>query len=89
MDVSSFGLGVVLLQRFGEGWKPEVYASQSMTETEGRYAQVEKEALATTWACEKFATYILGEKILIETDHRPLVSIVREKKLDRLPPGIL
>ena len=60
-----------------------------MTETEECYAQVEKEALATTWACEKFATYILGEKILIETDHRPLVSLLGEKNLDRLPPRIL
>ena len=34
-DASSFGLGVVLLQTFGEGWKPIVYASRSMTETEG------------------------------------------------------
>ena len=48
-DASSFGLGAVLLQKFGEGWKPIVYASRSMTETEGRYAQVEKEALAVTW----------------------------------------
>jgi len=60
-----------------------------MTETKGRYAQVEKEALAVTWACEKFATYILGKKIVIETDHRPPVSILGEKKLDKLPPRIL
>ena len=60
-----------------------------MTETEGRYAQVEKEALATIWACEKFATYFLGKKIIIETDHRPLVLLLGEKKLDRLPPRIL
>ena len=31
-DASCFGLGAVLLQKFGERWKPIVYASRSMTE---------------------------------------------------------
>jgi hypothetical protein len=88
VDASSFGLGAVLLQKNGEAWKPIAYASRSMTETEGRYAQIEKEALAITWACEKFSTYILGKKIKIETDHKPLVSLLGEKDLDKLPPRI-
>ncbi len=62
-DASSLGLGAVLLQKKGDHWKPIAYASRSMTETEGRYAQIEKEALAITWACEKFSPYVLGKKI--------------------------
>ena len=62
-DDSSYGLGAVLLQKCSDGWRPVAYDSRAMTETEGRYAQIEKEALAVTWACEKFATYILGKKI--------------------------
>ena len=46
-----------------------------MTSTEQRYAQVEKEALATTWACEKFNDYILGKDILTETNHKPLMPL--------------
>ena len=46
-----------------------------MTSTEQRYAQIEKEALATSWACEKFNDYILGKDILIETNHKPLVPL--------------
>jgi len=75
-DTSSYGLGAVLLQQKGSEWKPIVYASRSMTETESWYAQIEKEALATTWACEKFSTYILGMKFAIETDHKPLVPLL-------------
>ena len=60
-DASSHGLGAVLMQSSGEEStrKPVAYASRAMTETERHYAQIEKEALATTWACDKFAPYIL------------------------------
>jgi len=71
-DASSYGLGAVLMQKQGTEWKPIAYASRSMTEIEQRCAQIEKEALAT-WACEKFSTYILGMKFMIETNHKPLV----------------
>ena len=59
-----------------------------MTSTEQRYAQIEKEALATTWVCEKFNDYILGKDILIEKDHKPLVPLFGSKNLDELPPRI-
>ena len=88
-DASSYGLGAVLLQRENQSWQPVIYASRAMTSTECRYAQVEKEALATTWACEKFASYVLGKKFTIETDHKPLVPLLGNKSLHSLPPRIL
>ena len=60
-----------------------------MSETERRYAQIEKEALATTWACEKFANFIVGTHFQIETDHKPLVPLLGVKHLDGLPPRVL
>lgn len=59
-DASSFGIGAVLLQLDGETWKPVAYASRALSDTENRYAQIEKEVLATMWACEKFSNYLLG-----------------------------
>ena len=85
-DASSYGLGAVLMQEHKATWKPIAYASRSMTGTERWYAQIEKEALAATWACEKFSTYVLGMKFLIETDHKPLVPLLGTKHLDSLPP---
>ena len=84
-----YGLGAVLLQKNDQSWQPMIYASRTMTSTECRYAQVEKEALALTWACEKFANYVLGKKFTIETDHKPLVLLLRNKSLHSLPPRIL
>ena len=88
-DASSYGIGAVLLQ-YNEGqWKPVAYASRSMSDSERRYAQIEKEALATTWSCEKFSAYILGRHFEIESDHKPLIPLLNSKALDNLPPRIL
>ena len=89
-DASSHSLGAALLQRQSSShWQPVCYASRSMTSAEVNYAQIEKEALALTWACERFRDYVLGKSILIETDHKPLVSLLGAKPLDDLTPRIL
>lgn len=56
-----------------------------MTPTEQRYAQIEKEALALTWACERFSDYLLGLDFHIQTDHKPLVPLFSTKILEQLP----
>ena len=88
-DASLFGLGAVLLQQDDQGWHPVAFASRSMSEVEKRYAQIEKEALATTWACERFAAYLIGGTFSIETDHKPLVHLLSTKHLNCLPPRVL
>ena len=50
---------------------------------------IEKEALAATWACEKFSYFILSKHIEIKTDHKPLVPLLGTKHLDNLPPRVL
>ena len=50
-DAPAFGLGAVLLQKDDGLWRPVTFASWSITETERRFAQIKKEALAATWEC--------------------------------------
>ena len=55
-DASSFGRGAGLMQRQPSGKMRRVtYASRSMTETERRYDQIDKESLAIIWALEQWA----------------------------------
>ena len=58
--------------------EPVAYASRALTETEIRYSQIEKELLAITFACRKFRDYIYGKEITIETDHEPLITIMKK-----------
>lgn len=51
------------------------YASKSLSDTERRYAQIEKEALALVWAVERFHYYLYGRKFELITDHKPLETI--------------
>ena len=55
---------------------------------EKRYAQIEKEALALTWACDRMSQYVLGSKFELETDHKPLVPLLSTKSLEELPVRI-
>ena len=57
--------------------------------TESWYTQIEKEVLAATWMCEKFATYIQRKTITLETDHKPLVPLQSNQHLDKLQPRVL
>ena len=60
-DSSSYGLGAVLKQRqLDNTWHPVVFASRALTDIEKHYAQVEKECLVLTWACERFSDYLIG-----------------------------
>ena len=89
-DASNYGVGAVLLQEDEtNNRRPICYASRSLTETEKNYAVIEKEALAATWACDKFRDYILGTEFTIETDHRPLVPLLSSTDLSKLPARIL
>ncbi|KAM7281966.1 uncharacterized protein ISCGN_002124 [Ixodes scapularis] len=88
-DASSYGLGAVLRQEQEDGsYRVIAYASRTLTETEKRYAQIEKEGLALTWAFEKFRDYIVGTHFVLETDHKPLISLFGSKSLDDLTPRL-
>lgn len=85
-DTSKDSLGAVLLQEDGGAWHRVAYASHSMTATECRYAQIEKECLGLAFGCEKFHTYIYGlPRVILETDHKPLLGIAKKNLCDMSP----
>ena len=74
VDASKNGLGAACLQ---DG-APVAFASRALTDAETRYAQIEKELLAAVFACTKFHDFVYGRQVTIETDHKPLITIVKK-----------
>ncbi len=62
------------------------FISISITSAEKRYAQIEKEALAFTWACERLSDY-LHDWVNFSHLYRPqaIGPLFSSKKLDELP----
>ncbi|XP_011859929.1 PREDICTED: uncharacterized protein K02A2.6-like [Vollenhovia emeryi] len=80
-DASSYGVGAVLSQQYLEGNERVIqYASQSLSQTQRKYAQVDKEAYAIIFAIKKFHQYLYGSKFTLYTDHRPLTQIFAPEK---------
>ena len=77
VDESPVGLAAILSQVDPKTWDSHVitYASRSLTATEQRYSQTEREALAVVWACEHLHLYIYGKPVTVYTYHKPLASV--------------
>ena len=89
-DASPVGLGAVLLQKQDdlESVKPIAYVSRSLSQTERRYSQIEREALGCVWAVERFHNYLFGNDFTLLTDNKPLVQLLRPDSVKILPPRI-
>ena len=95
-DWSKKGIGYILLQKHCEcsdplpnccedGWRITVAGSRFLTETESRYAAVEGEALAIAWGLEQTRYFTQGcDKLLVVTDHKPLVKVFGDQTLDAI-----
>ena len=51
------------------------FARRSLTETEQRYSQTEREAIAVILAGEQLHLYVYGKPVRVYTDHKPLMGI--------------
>lgn len=80
-DASEVGIGVVLFHRFKDGSeRPISNASKTLTPTQKRYSQIQKEALAVIFGLKKFHQYLYGRRFILVTDHKPLISLFSPSK---------
>ena len=87
VDASKAGLGAVLLQLHRDDWHSLAYASRAMSKSKRNYLQTEKETLAVVYGSDRFNQYVYGRRYIIESDHKPLQSIL-QRNIDKAPPRI-
>lgn len=68
-DASNIAIGGVLSQND----KPIAYVSRTLNDHELNYSTIEKECLGIVWCLKQFRPYVYGRKIILFTDHKPLV----------------
>nr|GEV11375.1 hypothetical protein [Tanacetum cinerariifolium] len=78
-DASDFAIGVVLGQRHEKHFKPIHYASKMIHNAESNYTTTEKEMLAMVYAFEKFRSYLIMNKSIVDTDHFALKYLFVKK----------
>ena len=71
-DASKRAIGAVLLQEN----KQKAYASQKLCASELNWSPVQKEMSAIVFSTNKFRECILGKETVVQTDHKPLETIL-------------
>lgn len=79
-DASADAVSGVLSHKIDRSLKPIAFVSRSLSKSEKGYSTLEKEALGIVFSVSKFKQYLLGNKFILKTDHRPLTTIFGENK---------
>ena len=70
------------------GYQPVHYVSRTLTDTERKYAQIERVALAVEFSTNRLQMYLLGpQEFQIATDHKPFIPIFNNPSA-KLPPRL-
>ena len=78
-DASDFAIGAVLGQKREKIFQVIYYASRTLNDAQLNYATTEKEILAIVFAFNKFRPYLIGNKVVVHTDHSAIKYLMTKK----------
>lgn len=81
-DASNYAVGAVLSQGEIPDDRPIQYFSKTLGGAQLNYATIHKELLGIVLAIEQFRYYLYGKQFVVITDHRPLVALFKQSKLN-------
>ena len=78
-DASDYAIGAVLGQKREKIFQVIYYASRTLNDAQLNYATTEKELLAIVFAFDKFKPYLIGNKVVVHTDHSAIKYLMTKK----------
>ena len=78
-DASDFAIGAVLGQKQEKIFQVIYYTSRTLNDAQLNYATTEKELLAIVFAFDKFRPYLIGNKVVVHTDHSAIKYLMTKK----------
>ena len=78
-DASDYAIGAVLGQKREKIVQVIYYASRTLNDAQLNYATTEKELLAIVFAFDKFRPYLIGNKVVVHTDHSAIKYLMTKK----------
>ena len=77
------GLGCALEQRIRDVWHTVAFASCFLNSVDEKNSINELKLLDVDWSIEHFVYYLYGKPLTVITDHRALLSILRENRANK------
>ena len=78
-DASDYAIGAVLGQKRERIFQVIYYASRTLNDAQLNYVTTKKELLAIVFAFDKFKPYLIGNKVVVHTDHSAIKYLMTKK----------
>ena len=88
-EASQVGLGAFLMQEWDGRLHPIAYASRTLNSAERNYSTTKRDALAVVWALRHFRFQILGNELVVLTDHKHLLTLFMKQPPPPSPDAIM
>ena len=81
-DASNYAIGEVLGQKRDRIFQVIHYATRTLNDAQLNYATTKKELLAIVFAFDKFRPYLIGNKVIVHTDHSAIKHLMTKKRCE-------
>ena len=78
-DASDYAIEAVLGQKRDRTFQVIYYASRMLNDAQLNYATTKKELLAIVFAFDKFRPYLIGNRVIVHTDHSAIKYLMTKK----------
>ena len=78
-DASDYVIGAALDQKRERTFQVIYYTNRTLNDVQLNYATTEKELLAIVFTFDKFRTYLIGNKVIVHTDHSTIKYMMTKK----------